>query len=70
MSAALGLKVRTVVSLHLWGLFRTRALGVPAIDGLGPRGRGFHTSSEYIERKTLVPKAEALARYLASLIEP
>jgi glutamate carboxypeptidase len=42
------------------------ALGVPAIDGLGPRGRGFHTKDEYIERATLVPKAEALARYLAA----
>src|SRR5439155_20498241 len=40
------------------------ALGVPAIDGLGPRGRGFHTVDEYIERSSLVPKAQALARFL------
>lgn len=40
------------------------ALGVPAIDGLGPRGRGFHTVDEYIERATLVPKAAALLRFL------
>jgi glutamate carboxypeptidase len=40
------------------------ALGVPAIDGLGPRGKGFHTVDEYIERATLVPKAEALLRFL------
>lgn len=38
--------------------------GVPAIDGLGPRGKGFHTTDEFIERATLVPKAQALVRYL------
>ena len=26
------------------------AAGVPAIDGLGPRGKGFHTVDEFIER--------------------
>ncbi|HUS28535.1 MAG TPA: M20/M25/M40 family metallo-hydrolase, partial [Kofleriaceae bacterium] len=39
-------------------------LGVPAIDGLGPRGAGFHTSTEYVELHTFVPKAEALVRFL------
>jgi glutamate carboxypeptidase len=43
------------------------ALGVPAIDGLGPRGAGYHTVDEHIERATLIPKAAALVRYLASL---
>jgi glutamate carboxypeptidase len=42
------------------------AVGVPAVDGLGPRGKGYHTIDEYIERDTLVPKAAALVRYLAS----
>jgi glutamate carboxypeptidase len=41
------------------------ALGVPAIDGLGPRGRGFHTNDEHVERASLVPKAQALVRFLA-----
>jgi glutamate carboxypeptidase len=40
-------------------------LGVPAIDGLGPRGRGFHTVDEHVERSSLVPKAAALVRFLA-----
>jgi glutamate carboxypeptidase len=40
------------------------ALGIPAIDGLGPRGSGFHTQDEHIELATLVPKAQALARFL------
>lgn len=40
------------------------ALGVPALDGLGPRGKGFHTTDEFIERATLVPKAQALCRFL------
>ena len=39
-------------------------LGVPAIDGLGPRGAGFHTSTEYVELDTFVPKCEALVRFL------
>jgi glutamate carboxypeptidase len=43
----------------------TSALGVASIDGLGPRGKGFHTSDEQIEVATLAPKAAALARFLA-----
>jgi glutamate carboxypeptidase len=39
-------------------------LGVPAIDGLGPRGLGFHTTNEYAELATFAPKAEALLRFL------
>jgi glutamate carboxypeptidase len=42
----------------------TAALGIPSIDGLGPRGTGFHTRDERIEIASLVPKAEALARFL------
>ena len=42
------------------------AMGIASIDGLGPRGVGFHTKDERIEVATLVPKAQALARYLAS----
>lgn len=39
-------------------------LGVPAIDGLGPRGAGFHTTDEHVELASFVPKAEALVRFL------
>ncbi|HTR52117.1 MAG TPA: M20 family metallopeptidase [Kofleriaceae bacterium] len=39
-------------------------LGVPAIDGLGPRGAGFHTTHEYVELSSFLPKAEALLRFL------
>ncbi|HMJ50977.1 MAG TPA: M20 family metallopeptidase [Polyangiaceae bacterium] len=41
------------------------ALGVPCIDALGPRGSGFHTHEEQIEIATLVPKTEALVRFLS-----
>lgn len=44
----------------------TGAAGVPSIDGLGPRGTGFHTVHERVELGSLVPKAEALARFLAA----
>jgi glutamate carboxypeptidase len=40
------------------------ALAIPCIDALGPRGSGFHTKNEQIEVATLVPKAQALARFL------
>jgi glutamate carboxypeptidase len=39
-------------------------LGVPAIDGLGPRGAGFHTTNEFVELASFVPKCEALVRFL------
>jgi glutamate carboxypeptidase len=42
------------------------AMGIASIDGLGPRGAGFHTKEERIEVATLVPKAQALTRFLAS----
>jgi glutamate carboxypeptidase len=42
----------------------TSAAGVASIDGLGPRGKGFHTQDEQIERATLLPKAQALVRFL------
>lgn len=45
----------------------TSAMGIASIDALGPRGRGFHTKDEHIEVKTLVPRAQALAEFLASL---
>ncbi len=40
------------------------AMGIASIDGLGPRGVGFHTKDEQIEIATLVLKAQALARFL------
>ena len=44
----------------------TSAMGIASIDGLGPRGIGFHTHDEQIELATLLQKAEALARFLAA----
>jgi glutamate carboxypeptidase len=43
----------------------TASMGIPSIDGLGPRGTGFHTKDELIEIASLVPKAEAMAAFLA-----
>ena len=45
----------------------TGALGIPSIDGLGPRGSGFHTREERVELGSLVPKAQAFLRYLIRL---
>lgn len=46
----------------------TAAMGIPSLDGLGPRGTGFHTHDEQVEIATLVPKAEALATFLAARV--
>ena len=42
----------------------TSDMGIPSIDGLGPRGSGYHTTDERVDLATLVPKATALARFL------
>jgi glutamate carboxypeptidase len=42
------------------------AMGIASIDGLGPRGSGFHTKDEHIELRSLVPKAQALGHFLAA----
>jgi glutamate carboxypeptidase len=42
----------------------TSAMGIPTIDGLGPRGSGFHTTEERVDLASFVPKATALARFL------
>jgi glutamate carboxypeptidase len=43
------------------------AMGIAAIDGLGPRGIGFHTKDEQIEVRSLLLKAQALARFLSTI---
>jgi glutamate carboxypeptidase len=48
----------------------TSTLGIASIDGLGPRGIGFHTKDEQIELSSLVPKAQALARAIVKLSLP
>ena len=40
-------------------------MGIASIDGLGPRGKGFHTAAEEVDLSSLVPKASALFRFLA-----
>ena len=52
------------------GRLTTGAIGVPSIDGLGPRGAGFHTRDEEVELASLVPKAEALVRFLDGRARP
>ncbi|MEY4513637.1 MAG: hypothetical protein RLZZ450_5759 [Pseudomonadota bacterium] len=42
------------------------ALGVPTIDGLGPRGSGFHTRQEQAELSSFPLKSQALLRFLLS----
>ena len=41
--------------------------GVPALDGLGPIGGGFHSDAEYIELRSLTPRLYLLAGLLMDL---
>jgi glutamate carboxypeptidase len=47
----------------------TGAMGIPSIDALGPRGKGFHTPEEEVDLRSLVPKASAFLRFLARRAE-
>ena len=40
---------------------------MPALDGLGPVGGGFHSDQEYLELKTLTPRLYMLARLILDL---
>jgi glutamate carboxypeptidase len=41
--------------------------GVPALDGLGPVGGGFHSQAEYLELSTLTPRLYLLTKLLMDL---
>lgn len=43
------------------------AAGVPALDGLGPVGGGFHSDKEYLELKTVTPRLYMLAKLIQDL---
>lgn len=47
----------------------TAALGVPTLDGLGPRGDGAHALHEHVELDDLPWRAAFLARFLTRLAE-
>jgi glutamate carboxypeptidase len=44
--------------------------GVPTIDSLGPRGRGFHTREEQVDLASFAPKGEAILRLLVEIMDP
>ena len=41
--------------------------GVPALDGLGPVGGGFHSDKEYLDLTTVTPRLYLLAELLMDL---
>jgi len=41
--------------------------GVPALDGLGPVGGGFHSDAEYLELKSLTPRLYMLTKLIQDL---
>ena len=46
----------------------TGAMGIPTLDGLGPRGEKFHTLEEHLHVPSLVERARLLAGLLATLV--
>lgn len=45
------------------------AAGTPTIDGLGPVGGGAHSSQEYLEIDTVVPRYELLCKIIAYVVD-
>jgi glutamate carboxypeptidase len=45
------------------------AAGVPALDGLGPVGGGFHSDREYLDLNSVTPRLYLLTKLLMSLGE-
>ncbi|WP_293678762.1 glutamate carboxypeptidase [uncultured Phenylobacterium sp.] len=43
------------------------AAGVPALDGLGPVGGGFHSEKEYLDLKSLTPRLYLLTKLIMEL---
>lgn len=41
--------------------------GVPALDGLGPMGGGFHSDAEYLDLRTLTPRLYLLTKLIEDL---
>jgi glutamate carboxypeptidase len=41
--------------------------GVPALDGLGPVGGGFHSDGEFLDMKTLTPRLYLLTRLIMDI---
>jgi glutamate carboxypeptidase len=41
--------------------------GVPALDGLGPVGGGFHSDAEYLDLKTVTPRLYMLTELMMDL---
>jgi glutamate carboxypeptidase len=68
---AMGERIDTAVSGGGGDANLPGSLGVPTVDGLGPRGRGAHAPDEAVEVASLLPRArllrELLVRPLPSL---
>ncbi|MCP2001478.1 UNVERIFIED_ORG: acetylornithine deacetylase/succinyl-diaminopimelate desuccinylase-like protein [Buttiauxella agrestis ATCC 33320] len=45
----------------------TAELGIPSLDGFGPIGAGFHSTSEYLELDSIEPRIRLLKRVIQSL---
>ena len=60
VSARLGEPVETGVSGGAGDANLTGALGIPTVDGLGPRGKGAHAPDETVELPSVLQRAELL----------
>jgi glutamate carboxypeptidase len=44
------------------------SMGIATLDGLGPRGKGFHTHDEHIEFESLLQRTRVLTAFLADFV--
>jgi glutamate carboxypeptidase len=65
VAARLGERFGTGVAGGAGDANLTGALGVPTVDGLGPRGRGAHARHEAVEVASILPRARLLGALFA-----
>ena len=65
--AGLGLKIRRGGNGGASESALAADLGVPALDGLGPVGGGFHSEKEYLDLKTVTPRLYLLTKLIMEL---
>lgn len=66
IAAELGEQLEAAVSPGGGDANFTGALGVPTVDGLGPRGHGAHAPDETVDLASIIARASLLVRLFTS----
>lgn len=66
----LGIEVKWIIAGGGSDANYTAAVGTPSLDGLGPRGAGYHTPDEFLELESVGPRVALLANVIRRLARP